>query len=114
MLEFLSGNGGKKTGIQHEVLVLRDTEAAADAIREALAGASDAERPGLERAAAILAEYGGRPEAEARVEWVRGVLAEAGVDPVKEEVHAIKAVRQAERSLSLRAAVELVNEAKPK
>ncbi|MGX8908415.1 hypothetical protein ACR820_24830 [Streptomyces netropsis] len=113
MLDFLSG-GGKKTGLQHEVLVLRDTEAVADAIREALAGASDAERPGLERAAAIVAQYGGRPEAEARVEWVRGVLAEAGVDPVKHEVRAVKAVRDAERGLSLLAAVELVREAKPK
>ncbi|WP_370421548.1 hypothetical protein AB8O64_25145 [Streptomyces sp. QH1-20] len=112
MLDFLSG--GKKTGLEHEVLVLRDTEAVADAIREALAGASDAERPGLERAAAIVAEYGGRPAAEARVEWVRGVLAEAGVDPVKHEVRAVKAVRDAERGLSLLAAVELVREAKPK
>ncbi|MFD7235497.1 hypothetical protein ACFWAT_09320 [Streptomyces syringium] len=113
MLDFLSG-GGKKTGLAHEVLVLRDTEAVADAIREALAGASDAERPGLERAAAIVAEYGARPEAEARVEWVRGVLEEAGVDPVKHEVRAVKAVRDAERGLSLLAAVELVREAKPK
>ncbi|MFV8129613.1 hypothetical protein [Streptomyces syringium] len=114
MLDFLNGNGGKKTGLEHEVLVLRDSEAIADAIREALAGASDEERAGLERAAAIVAQYGGRPEAEARVEWVRGVLAAAGVDPVKHEVRAVKAVRDAERGLSLLAAVELVKEAKSK
>ncbi|MBT2386754.1 hypothetical protein [Streptomyces sp. ISL-11] len=111
MLEFLNG-GGRSTGIAHEVLVLRDTEAVADAVREALAGASDEERPGLERAAALIAGCAARPEAEARAEWVRGVLAAAGVDPVRQEVRAIKAVRQAERGLSLRAAAELVREAK--
>lgn len=114
MLDFLNGNGGKKTGLAHEVLVLRDSDAAAEAIREALAGASAEERPGLERAAAIIAEYGSRPEAAARVEWVRGVLAAAGVDPVTHEVRAVKAVRDAERGLSLLAAVELVKEAKSK
>ncbi|MEU8582272.1 hypothetical protein [Streptomyces abikoensis] len=93
------------------VVVLRDSQAVADAVREALETASEAERPGLERAAALIALHAARPEREIRAEWTRGVLAAAGVDPREQEVHAVRAVRRAEPGLSLKAAVQLVREA---
>ncbi|MFI1800883.1 hypothetical protein ACH427_26505 [Streptomyces sp. NPDC020379] len=94
------------------MLVLRDSQAIAEAVREALAGASDEQRPGLELAAGLIARYAERPDRELRAEWTRGVLAEAGVDPRTHEVSAVKAVRQARPGLGLAEAVQLVREAK--
>ncbi|NEB76208.1 hypothetical protein G3I40_13395, partial [Streptomyces sp. SID14478] len=48
------------------VLVLQDTDRIADAVRAALQDAPESERPGLERAAALIAEAAGRSEAELR------------------------------------------------
>ncbi|MCF3104702.1 hypothetical protein IPZ58_24370 [Streptomyces roseoverticillatus] len=110
MLDVFTG-GTKKSGADFEVVVLRDSHAAAEAIREALATAGAEERPGLERAAALIARHAARPEREVRAEWVRGILAEAGVDARSQELHAIKALRKAERGLSLATAVRLVREA---
>ncbi|MEU5420319.1 hypothetical protein ACFY1P_00910 [Streptomyces sp. NPDC001407] len=93
-----------------QVLVLRDSKAIAEAVSEALAGATDEQRPGLELAAELIARYAERPEREVREEWTRGVLAKAGVDPRTHEVHAVKAVRQAQPGLSLAQAVQLVRE----
>ncbi|ARZ67822.1 hypothetical protein SMD11_2170 [Streptomyces albireticuli] len=108
-----NGNGDEKSAPGLDaVVVLRDSAAVADAVAEALASASDAERPGLERAAALIAERAARPEREVRAEWVRGVCAEAGVDPVAQELHAIRAVRKAEPRLRLADAVQLVREAR--
>ncbi|MFF4157448.1 hypothetical protein [Streptomyces sp. NPDC001678] len=104
--------GGDKGGdLDPGVVVLRDSQALADAVREALETASDAERPGLERAAGLIALHAARPEREIRAEWARGILEAAGVDPREQEVHAVRALRRAERGLSLKAAVLLVREA---
>ncbi|MBH1933724.1 hypothetical protein I5Q34_05345 [Streptomyces sp. AV19] len=94
-----------------EVVVLRDSQAVAEAVREALAGASAEERPGLERAAALIAERAGRPDAEVRGEWARAVVTAAGFDPRTQELQAIRALRKAEPGLGLATAVQLVREA---
>ncbi|MCC3773953.1 hypothetical protein [Streptomyces sp. UNOB3_S3] len=93
------------------VVVLRDSRAVADAVRAALETADEAERPGLERAAELIALHAARPEREVRAEWARGVLAAAGVDAREQEVHAVRALRRAEPGLSLKSAVRLVREA---
>lgn len=96
---------------QTQVVVVRDSQAVAEAVREALASAGPEERPGLERAAALLAERTARPDAEVRGEWARAVVTAAGFDPRTQELHAIRALRRAEPGLGLAAAVQLVREA---
>ncbi|MEU3351647.1 hypothetical protein [Streptomyces sp. NPDC037389] len=104
-------NKDKTTATDLGVVVLRDSQAVADAVREALETAGEAERPGLERAAGLIALHAARPEREIRAEWTRGILAAAGVDPREQEVHAVRALRRAEPGLSLKSAVQLVREA---
>ncbi|MFF4231368.1 hypothetical protein [Streptomyces sp. NPDC001820] len=93
------------------VLVLRDADGIADAVRAALATATPEERPGLERAAALVAEAAAATDAELRGRWVRGHLAAAGVDGPADSITAIKALRKAEPRLSLVAAVGLAKDA---
>ncbi|WP_394437256.1 hypothetical protein [Streptomyces sp. SGAir0957] len=96
-----------KSSRELNVLVLRDADRIADTVRAAIEAASEAERPGLERAAALIAEAAARSDAELRRDWVRARLAEAGYDGPADSVQAIKILRQAEPSLSLYAAVRL-------
>jgi hypothetical protein len=93
------------------VLVLRDADGIADAVRAALVTATPEERPGLERAAALVAEAAAATDAELRGRWVRGHLAAAGVESPADSITAIKALRKAEPRLSLLAAVGLVKDA---
>ncbi|WP_212764307.1 hypothetical protein [Streptomyces sp. I05A-00742] len=94
-----------------QVVVLRDSQAIAEAVHEALASAAPEDRPGLERAAGLIAARAARPEHEIRAEWARGVVTAAGYDPRTQELHAIRALRRAEPGLSLKTAVALVREA---
>ncbi|MFE0172713.1 hypothetical protein ACFWZ2_10390 [Streptomyces sp. NPDC059002] len=104
---------GNVFGTKRELMVitLRDTEAVADELREALATADERERPGLERAAALLARTAAVPDAEVRGRWVLRHLAAAGHTGPADSVHAVKALRQAEPGLSLATAVRLTKEA---
>ncbi|MFF5535591.1 hypothetical protein ACFY71_24440 [Streptomyces cinerochromogenes] len=96
---------------QDLVLVLRDSDLVAAALREALDGASEEERAGLERAVAIVGETAGASEGRLRADWVRTRLADVGFTGDITSVAAIKALRQAEPGLSLLAAVQLQKEA---
>ncbi|MEV3860275.1 hypothetical protein AB0J38_38975 [Streptomyces sp. NPDC050095] len=93
------------------VLVLRDADRIAAAVHAALQDASDAERPGLERAAALVAEAADASDAEVRGRWVRDRLDDAGHEGPADSVQAIRALRAAEPSLSLYAAVRLAKDA---
>ncbi|HZX38405.1 MAG TPA: hypothetical protein VFF37_08770 [Streptomyces sp.] len=93
------------------VLVLRDADGIADAVRAALTTATPEERPGLERAAALVAEAAAATDAELRGRWVREHLAAAGVEGPADSVTAIKALRKAEPRLSLLGAVGLAKDA---
>ncbi|GAA1934084.1 hypothetical protein GCM10009837_69930 [Streptomyces durmitorensis] len=93
------------------VVVLRDADVIAEALRDALSSAGEAERPGLERAAALVAEASRTTEAELRGRWTRQRLTDAGHEGPVDSVAAIKALRQAEPGLSLLAAVQLTKEA---
>ncbi|MEU6666156.1 hypothetical protein [Streptomyces sp. NPDC046727] len=93
------------------VLVIRDADVVAAALRQALEGASDEERPGLERAVAVVASAAGASEGRLRADWVRARLADVGFTGDLASVAAVKALRQAEPSLSLLAAVQLQKEA---
>ncbi|WP_030348499.1 hypothetical protein [Streptomyces sp. NRRL S-1022] len=103
----LTGFGRK----QDLVLVIRDSDVVAAALREALAGASQEERAGLERAVAVVGATAGASEGRLRADWVRGRLADVGFGGDIESVAAVKALRQAEPGLSLLAAVQLQKEA---
>ncbi|MCX4818857.1 hypothetical protein OG883_02850 [Streptomyces sp. NBC_01142] len=93
------------------VLVLRDSDELAEALRVALADATDEDRPGLERAAALVAERSAADDAELRGRWVRAQLADAGWEGPVDSVEAIKALRTAEPGLRLAQAVTLAKEA---
>ncbi|MEU1007805.1 hypothetical protein ACIP4Y_00280 [Streptomyces sp. NPDC088810] len=103
----LTGFGRK----QDLVLVIRDSDLVAAALRDALAGASEEERAGLERAVALVGATAGASEGQLRADWVRSRLADVGFSGDVESVAAIKALRQAEPGLSLLAAVQLQKEA---
>ncbi|MFJ8312620.1 MULTISPECIES: hypothetical protein [unclassified Streptomyces] len=95
-----------------EVLVLRDADTVTEAIRDALAGAGEAERPGLEAAVRIAERAAAVPDRELRARWVRLQRASVGYPgPDDESMHAIKALRQAQPGLSLLAAVQLTKDA---
>jgi hypothetical protein len=93
------------------VLVLRDADGIADAVRVALDTATPEDRPGLERAAALITEAAAASDAELRGRWVRDRLEAAGIEGPADSVHAIKALRQAEPALSLLSAVNLAKDA---
>ncbi|CUW28831.1 hypothetical protein L0F81_22915 [Streptomyces tricolor] len=96
---------------QDLVLVLRDSDLITAALREALDGAAEEERPGLERAVALVEDIAGASEGQLRAGWVRDRLAQVGFTGDITSVAAVKALRQAEPSLSLLAAVQLQKEA---
>ncbi|WP_329028623.1 hypothetical protein [Streptomyces sp. NBC_01423] len=101
------GNGKKDMA----VIVVRDSDAVVAALRDELARASDADRPGLERALALAEARTGAPDAELRGRWAaRRITAGRYVGPL-DAVAAVKALRQAEPGLSLRQAVQLSREA---
>jgi hypothetical protein len=93
------------------VLVIRDADVVAAALHDALADASPEERPGLERAVALVESTAAATENELRAGWVRSRLAAVGFTGDVSSVAAVKALRQAEPRLSLLAAVQLQKEA---
>lgn len=93
------------------VTVIRDADVVAMALRQALAEASPEERPGLERAAALVESTAAATEGRLRARWVRGRLEAVGFTGDIASVAAVKALRQAEPKLSLLAAVQLRKEA---
>ncbi|MFE5599747.1 hypothetical protein ACFQ8O_11230 [Streptomyces coelicoflavus] len=93
------------------VLVLRDTDVVAHGIRQALAEATPEERPGLERAAALVEQAAAAPDAALFARWVHERLASAGYDGPVDSVRAVKVLREAAPGLSLRQAVQLTKTA---
>ncbi|CAM5677031.1 hypothetical protein SALBM135S_06199 [Streptomyces alboniger] len=93
------------------VLVIRDADVVAETLRQALAEASPEERPGLERAAALVEATADATESQLRGRWVRSRLAAVGFTGDIASVAAVKALRRAEPKLSLLAAVQLQKEA---
>jgi hypothetical protein len=93
------------------VLAIRDADVVAAALRQALAGASPQERPGLERAVALVESTAAATETQLRARWARSRLAAVGFTGDITSVAAVKALRQAEPKLSLLAAVQLRKEA---
>lgn len=93
------------------VIALRDTDTIADELREALATADAVERPGLERAAAIVARAAAVPDSEVRARWALRHLASVGHTGPADSVRAVKALRQAQPDLSLATAVRVSKEA---
>ncbi|MFD9819631.1 hypothetical protein [Streptomyces violascens] len=97
------------------VLVLRDADDIVRALREALEGAGEAERPGLEAAVEMAERAAAVPDRELRARWVREQRASVGYQgPDDESVHAVKALRQAQPGLSLLSAVQLTKDAAAK
>ncbi|QJT06273.1 hypothetical protein G9272_43135 [Streptomyces asoensis] len=93
------------------VLTIRDADVVAAALRQALAEAAPEERPGLERAAALVESSAAADEARLRARWVRSRLVAVGFQGDITSVAALKALRRAEPQLSLLAAVQLQREA---
>ena len=93
------------------VLLLRDADVVGAALRQALAEATPEERPGLERAAALVEATAAATETELRARWVRSRLAAVGFTGDIASVAAVRALRKAEPRLSLLAAVELQKDA---
>jgi hypothetical protein len=93
------------------VLLVRDADVVGAALRRALAEAPPEERPGLERAVALVESTAAATEAGLRARWVRSRLADAGFTGDITSVAAVRALRKAEPQLSLLAAVQLQKEA---
>ncbi|MBA0053566.1 hypothetical protein E0L36_22610 [Streptomyces sp. AJS327] len=91
------------------LIPLNDLDDARDAVRAALAEASEEEAPGLRRAVEILESFEAQ---DPQVRWTLETLEQANVDVVKQEVHAIAAVRKALPGVGLATAKELVMDAK--
>ncbi|MFJ8944857.1 hypothetical protein ACIRG4_16650 [Streptomyces sp. NPDC102395] len=93
------------------VLVLRDSDLIADTLRKALADASPEDRPGLERAAALVESTAATSEPRLRAQWVRTRLAAAGFTGPLDSTAAVKALRRVEPTLTLLAAAQLHRDA---
>ncbi|MET8079533.1 hypothetical protein [Streptomyces sp. NPDC005303] len=93
------------------VLLVRDADVVGAALRQALAEASPEERPGLERAVALVESTAAATESGLRARWVRSRLAAVGFTGDITSVAAVRALRRAEPQLSLLAAVQLQKEA---
>ncbi|WP_405613378.1 hypothetical protein OG292_13770 [Streptomyces sp. NBC_01511] len=93
------------------VLVVREADEVAEAVHSALRTAGPEERPGLERAAALLAAAKETTDSELRGSWALRKITEAGVRGRADSVRAVKALREAEPGLSLLQAVRLSQEA---
>ncbi|GGV10171.1 hypothetical protein GCM10010260_56000 [Streptomyces filipinensis] len=93
------------------VLLIRDSDLVAATLRQALTEASAEERPGLERAAALVEATAAATDTQLRARWVRSRLEAVGFTGAIESVAAVKALRQAEPALSLLAAVQLQRDA---
>ncbi|QIQ03691.1 hypothetical protein [Streptomyces liangshanensis] len=93
------------------VPVIRDADVVATALRQALAEAPPEERPGLERAVALVESTAAATDGRLRARWVRSRLAAVGFTGDIASVAAVKALRQAEPQLSLLAAARLQKEA---
>lgn len=93
------------------VVVVRDAEAIGAALRQALETAGAEERPGLERALAVVADAAGVPDMELRGRWAGRRIRAGGHQGPLDAVAAVKALRKAEPGLSLRQAVQLSREA---
>lgn len=89
------------------VLLIRDADLVTADLRRALADASPEERPGLERAVALVEAGAAANDDQLRARWVRSRLAAVGFTGDISSVAAVKALRQAEPKLSLLAAVQL-------
>ncbi|MFD3485029.1 MULTISPECIES: hypothetical protein [unclassified Streptomyces] len=96
---------------EFSVLVVRDADEVAEAVDRALKTADPEERPGLERAAALLAAAKEVTDSEIRGSWARRQIADAGVEGRPDSVKAVKALRDAQPGLSLLQAVRLSQEA---
>ncbi|MGW6918352.1 hypothetical protein ACWGB8_31740 [Kitasatospora sp. NPDC054939] len=93
------------------VLLIRDADTIAAALGRALAEATPKERPGLERAASLVAATAAATETRLRADWARSRLAAVGFTGKLDSVDAVKALRRAEPKLSLAAAVQLQRDA---
>lgn len=105
--------GNRKRGTTEAIVVLRDSGEVLAALERAVAEATAEERPGLERALEIaVREAGAADDTSARARWTLRRLEAVGFTGPLDSVHAVKALREAEPSLSLRTAVELTKEAR--
>ncbi|MET9659443.1 hypothetical protein [Streptomyces sp. NPDC006510] len=93
------------------VVVARDAAAIGAVLRQALETAGAEERPGMERALAVVAGAAGAPDAEVRGRWAGRRIRAGGHRGPLDAVVAVKALRRAEPGLSLRRAVRLSREA---
>ncbi|MFF7381769.1 hypothetical protein [Streptomyces griseoluteus] len=93
------------------VLPLKDSDAILAAVRQALADAPPEERPGLERAVALVESTAADSEDALCARWVRARLADTGFTGDIASMAALRALRKAEPSLGLLTAVELQKKA---
>lgn len=102
---------GRRKPAEFHVLVLRDADVIAAAVRRCLDDASPEERPGLERAVNLVEEAAAASDADLRTRWVRERVTAAGIEGSYDSVHAIRALRQAAPGLTLLQARQMAKEA---
>ncbi|MFE1574721.1 hypothetical protein [Streptomyces fradiae] len=93
------------------VIVVRESAELVAIIQEALANAAPAERAGLQQALDLVEAQRARTEDEVVSQWVRGVLADAGIGTGGDHAEAVAALRKAVPDLALTTANDLVSAA---
>ncbi|MFD5354685.1 hypothetical protein [Streptomyces sp. NPDC058657] len=93
------------------LITLSDREGFLGALRTALDAADATDRPGLERALAVVETTPTPDPAVLRGRWALERIEAAGVEARPDSVKAVKALRDAEPGLSLLQAVNLTKEA---
>ncbi|MBB5926846.1 hypothetical protein [Streptomyces echinatus] len=106
-MKAIAGLAGKHDA----VLLIRDADLVTSALRQALADTTPEERPGLERALALVESTAAATETQVRASWVRSQLSAVGFTGDIASIAALKALRRAEPRLSLIAAVQLQKDA---
>ncbi|MFI1018775.1 hypothetical protein [Streptomyces sp. NPDC020965] len=90
------------------IVLLHDVDAVRVDLLGALESADASSLPGLREALRIVERHTALTDEQRTEEWVRRTLREAGVDPVRDHVRAVKTLREAVPGLGLIAANDLV------
>ncbi|MBC9719553.1 hypothetical protein H9Y04_44395 [Streptomyces sp. TRM66268-LWL] len=91
------------------ILVLHDLDTVKEELTAALETADPQHRTGLEEALRIVDRHSAVSDDERTREWARRLIRDAGIDAARDQVRAVKAVRDAVPGLGLIAANSLVN-----
>ncbi|MFF8960618.1 hypothetical protein [Streptomyces sp. NPDC014894] len=93
------------------VVLVHDADAVHADLVAALEAADPSSRPGLQEALSVVERHRASTDEQRTARWVRRTLRDAGADPERDHVHAVRTLREAVPGLGLIAANDLVKSA---